>query len=182
MQQSRPTNQILSGNLVNSNSLVAKPNESSIDWYEKYWQNIRNEEGITFRLWKAYYDDRPLIGSATIRILGTTDRKPAPRVTCFLWRESESHPLEIVKARVVRTHQIKHQHNHALQPVLVTCPIKGAILPDSVSLSIDDGPTIYHRHLMEKIETYTPSNLLKIVNESKKVRKKFAVCSQMVEV
>lgn len=161
-----------------SNSLIAKPNESSIDWYEKYWQNIRNEEGITFRLWKAYYDDRPLIGNATIRILGTTDRKPAPRVTCFLWRESDSHPLEIVKARTVRTHQIKHQHNHALQPVLVTCPTKGAIIPDSVSLSIDDGPTIYRRHVMEKILTYAPSNLLKIVKESRKVKKNFAVCSK----
>ena len=65
----------------NSECLISKPNISSIGWYEKYWQNVADQNGTIFRIWKAYYDDRPTIGNHAIRILGTTDRNPAPSVS-----------------------------------------------------------------------------------------------------
>lgn len=73
----------------NSECLISKPNISGIDWYEKYWQNVADQNGTIFRVWKAYYDDHRTIGNHVIRILGATDRNLAPSVKCILWNSDD---------------------------------------------------------------------------------------------
>lgn len=141
---------------------VQKPNESSIRFYKKYWQEIGNHSNVTFRVWKAYYDDRPMIGKPTIRIVATTNRFPAPTVECYLWNKNDSNPVEVVGAVIEPVLGPSHVSDHALEPVSVSCPIQGPTIPDSISLSIDRYGQV--------------SNLLNVVNKRREVKDMFAVC------
>lgn len=120
----------------NSECLISKPNISGIDRYEKYWQNVADQNGTIFRIWKAYYDDRPTIGNHVIRVLGTTDRYPAPSVKCIFWNGDDT--IRIIHAEINPTFRPKYLLDHALQPILINCPIPESKIPESVSLMIGE--------------------------------------------
>lgn len=91
-----------------------KPN---IDWCLNFWRNTTDQNGKIFRIWKAYYDDRPTIGSHAIRILGTMDRNPAPSVKCIFWNSDDT--MRIIQAKINPKFRPKYLLYHALQSILI---------------------------------------------------------------
>lgn len=154
-------------NVSNSDCYVQKPNESNILWYEKY--QVVDSVHATFRLWRAYYDDRPMIGIPTIRIAAAINRYPAPSVTCYFWAANDSSPMGIVGGTVESTITDKHQRaDHALETVLVSCPISRSIIPEYVSISMG-------------VECKNATNILRIENDSKTKKGNIVVCVRLLQ-
>lgn len=126
---------------------------------------------ISYYLYNAYYDDRPLGGPLSqIRILAMIDRIEPPKVNCLLWYSNLSQPV-ITTATYTYAWYSKWGNffDGQLQPFIISCTLPkikttfGSLkAPDSVSLTLN---------LCTKL-----MNNLRVINERPKEKKKFAVC------